>query len=74
MNCWNDLVFDWLFIMGGEDWMGGENHQFAQLIQVMGSQLKQEDMRIEDRVCFQSSIHFVKSTDIVVAECLHDHY
>ena len=41
--------------MGAEDWMG-ENHRHAQSIQamrfvmVMGSRLKQEDIRIEEKV------------------------
>ena len=57
---WNDPVFDRLMIMGAEDWMG-ENHRHAQSIQAMryvmamGSRLKQEDIRIEEKVHLHTS-------------------
>ena len=59
-------------IMGAEDWMG-EDHRYAQSIQAMrymmamGSRLKQEDIRIEEKVCLQCTHLFVWVIDNAIA-------
>ena len=59
-------------IMGAEDWMG-ENHRHAQSIQAMrymmamGSLLKQEDIRIEEKVRLQCTRLRVRVIDDVIA-------
>ena len=75
-NCnirrWNNPVFNRLMIMGSEDWMG-ENHWHAQSIQamrfvmVMGSRLKQEDIRIEEKVRLQCTHLLIQVIDDVIA-------
>ena len=59
-------------IMGTEDWMG-ENHRHAQSIQAMrfmmtmGLRLKQEDIRIEEKVRLQCTCLLVQVIDDVIA-------
>ena len=65
-------------IMGAEDWMG-EEHRYAQLVQVMqymmamGSQLKQEDIWIEEKVYLQCTRLLVQVIDDVVAGIVDGH-
>ena len=59
-------------IMGTEDWMG-EDHRYAQSVQamrfmlVMGLRLKQEDIRIEEKVRLQCTCLLMRVIDDVVA-------